>query len=135
MGSQFARETLADGKVIPGFGHGVLRFTDPRYTIQWRFAAEHFPYDPLFKLANVCYEAIPPVLKATGKVKNPWPNVDALSGTMMQYYNLDQEDYYTVVFAVSRSLGCMSNLVWSRLMGLPIERPKSVDVNWLVQRV
>merc|ERR1711976_1009765 len=86
------------------------------------FAQKHFPDDPLFKLSKVCLEAIPPVLQATGKVANPWPNVDALSGTCMQYYKLDQEDYYTVVFAVSRSLGVTANLVWSRLMGLPIER-------------
>ncbi|CAK0870077.1 unnamed protein product [Prorocentrum cordatum] len=133
--TKFAKDTLASGKVIPGFGHGVLRKTDPRYMIQRDFAEANFPDDPLFKLANACYKAIPPVLEATGKVKNPWPNVDALSGTCMQYYNLDQEDYYTVVFAVSRSLGCMSNMVWSRLMGLPIERPKSVTVDWLVNHV
>jgi len=126
--TQYAKDTLASGKVIPGFGHGVLRKTDPRYMIQRDFAAQHFPDDPLFKLANVCYKAIPPVLEATGKVKNPWPNVDALSGTCMQYYGLKQEDYYTVVFAVSRSLGCMANLVWSRMMGLPIERPKSMTL-------
>ena len=79
--TQFAKDTLASGRVVPGFGHGVLRVTDPRYAIQHAFAAKKFPDDPLFKLANVCYEAIPPVLEATGKVKNPWPNVDALSGT------------------------------------------------------
>jgi len=129
--TKYAQDTLASGKVIPGFGHGVLRKTDPRYMIQRAFAAKHFPDDPLFKLANVCYEAIPPVLEATGKVKNPWPNVDALSGTCMQRYGLVQEDYYTVVFAVSRSLGCVSNLVWSRLMGLPIERPKSMTLDSL----
>lgn len=129
--TQYAKDTLASGKVIPGFGHGVLRATDPRYVIQSDFAKAKFPDDPLFKLANVCLEAIPPVLQATGKVKNPWPNVDALSGTCMQYYGLDQEDYYTVVFAVSRSLGCTANLVWSRLMGMPIERPKSVTLDWL----
>lgn len=129
--TKYAKDTLASGKVIPGFGHGVLRKTDPRYMIQRDFAAAQFPDDPLFKLANVCYEAIPPVLEATGKVKNPWPNVDALSGTCMQHYGLNQEDYYTVVFAVSRSLGCMANLVWSRIMGLPIERPKSMTLDSL----
>jgi len=129
--TQYAKDTLASGRVIPGFGHGVLRKTDPRYMIQRDFAAKHFPEDPLFKLANVCYEAIPPVLEATGKVKNPWPNVDALSGTCMQHYGLTQEDYYTVVFAVSRSLGCTANLVWSRIMGLPIERPKSMTLDAL----
>ena len=82
-------------------------------------------------MANVCYQAIPPVLEATGKVKNPWPNVDALSGTCMQHYGLTQEDYYTVVFAVSRSIGCLAQLTLSRRMGLPIERVKSVDMTWL----
>lgn len=133
--TQFAKDTLASGKVIPGFGHGVLRQTDPRYMIQRDFANQHLPDDPLFKLANACYKAIPPVLQATGKVKNPWPNVDALSGTLMQHYGLSQEDYYTVVFAVSRSLGCAANLVWSRMMGLPIERPKSVTLEWLSKNV
>ena len=129
--TQYAKDTLASGKVIPGFGHGVLRKTDPRYVILRDFAKEHLPEDNLFKLANVCYEAIPPVLQATGKVKNPWPNVDALSGTCMQYYGLTQEDYYTSVFAVSRAVGCVANLVWSRKMGLPIERPKSMDLDAL----
>lgn len=133
--TQFAKDTLASGKVIPGFGHGVLRNTDPRYTIQRQFAQDNFPNDPLVKLAEVCFQAIPPVLEATGKVKNPWPNVDALSGTCMQYFGLNQEDYYTVIFAVSRALGCSSKLVWSRMMGLPIERPKSVTLDWLSNKV
>jgi len=129
--SDFARATLAAKKVVPGFGHGVLRATDPRYLIQRDFAEKHFPDDELFQLANICFQAIPPVLEATGKVKNPWPNVDALSGTCMQYYGLKQEDYYTVVFAVSRSIGCLAQLVLSRRMGLPIERVKSVTLDWL----
>lgn len=133
--TKLAQDTLASGKVIPGFGHGALRITDPRYIIQREFAQEHFPDDPLFKLANVCFEAIPPVLKATGKVKSPWPNVDALSGCCMAKYGLTQEDYYTVVFSVSRAIGCTANLVWSRVMGLPIERPKSVTLDWLVEKV
>merc|ERR1719389_603329 len=100
--TQYAKDTLASGKVIPGFGHGVLRAPDPRYIIQREFAQKNFPDDPLVKLAELCYQAVPPVLQATGKVKNPWPNVDALSGTCMQYYGLSQADYYTVCFSVSR---------------------------------
>lgn len=132
--TKFAKDTLAQGKVIPGFGHGALRITDPRYTIQSEFALQNFPDDELYKLARICFQAIPPVLQATGKVKNPWPNVDALSGCCMSYYGLTQEDYYTVIFAVSRSLGVTSNLVWSRIMGLPIERPKSVTLDWLLEK-
>merc|ERR1712134_110169 len=132
--TKFAQDTLKAGKVIPGFGHGVLRVPDPRYIIQREFAHKGFPDDELVKLAEVVYKAIPPVLQATGKVKNPYPNVDALSGTCMSYYGLTQEDYYTVVFAVSRAIGCTANIVWSRLMGLPIERPKSVDLDWLLKK-
>mmetsp|Transcript_8849 Transcript_8849/g.15226 ORF Transcript_8849/g.15226 Transcript_8849/m.15226 type:complete len:502 (+) Transcript_8849:77-1582(+) len=132
--TKFAKDTLASGQVIPGFGHGALRITDPRYIIQRDFALENFPDNELLKLANVCFEAIPPVLAATGKVKNPWPNVDALSGTCISYYGMTQEDYYTVIFAVSRTLGVSANMVWSRLMGLPIERPKSVTLDWLQEQ-
>jgi citrate synthase len=133
--TQFAKDTLASGQVIPGFGHGVLRASDPRYMIKREFAQKNFPDDPLVKLAEVVFQAVPPVLQATGKVKNPWPNVDALSGTCMAHYGLTQEDYYTVVFAVSRALGVTANLVWSRLMGLPIERPKSVTLEWMQKNV
>jgi len=134
MVTKMAQDTLKAGKVIPGFGHGALRVTDPRYLIEREYALEKFPDDPLFKLANTCFEAIPPVLAATGKVKSPWPNVDALSGCCMSKYGLTQEDYYTVVFAVSRAIGCTSDLVWSRIMGLPIERPKSVTLDWLLEK-
>jgi len=117
--------------VVPGFGHGVLRAPDPRYVFQHEFCKENLGDDPLFKLADVCYQAIPPVLQATGKVKNPWPNVDALSGTVMKYYGLTQADYYTVCFSVSRVLGVTAQGVWSRLMGVPIERPNSVTLDWI----
>mmetsp|Transcript_35176 Transcript_35176/g.76822 ORF Transcript_35176/g.76822 Transcript_35176/m.76822 type:complete len:462 (-) Transcript_35176:159-1544(-) len=133
--TKFAKETLKSGKVIPGFGHGVLRTSDPRYLIQRSFAQAKFPNDPLVKLADACFMSIPSVLFGTGKVKNPWPNVDALSGTCMQHYGLTQEDYYTVVFAVSRAIGCMSNLVWSRMLGFPIERPKSMTLEFLANSV
>merc|ERR1719238_1491679 len=89
--TQYAKDTLASGKVVPGFGHAVLRAADPRYVLQHEFCKDHLADDPTFKLADVCYRAIPPVLQATGKVKNPWPNVDALSGTVMKYFGLKED--------------------------------------------
>jgi len=129
--TEFAKKTLASGKVIPGFGHAVLRNTDPRYTLEHEFAKKNLPNDPTFKLADACLQAIPPVLKASGKAKNPFPNVDALSGTILQYYGLKEAEFYTVVFSVSRAIGVMSQMVWSRLLGLPIERPNSVTIEFL----
>ncbi|KAG6789247.1 hypothetical protein POTOM_005337 [Populus tomentosa] len=107
-------KTLNSGKVVPGFGHGVLRKTDPRYTCQREFALKHLPDDPLFQL-----------------VKNPWPNVDAHSGVLLNYYGLTEARYYTVLFGVSRSIGICSQLIWDRALGLPLERPKSVTMELL----
>jgi len=129
--TDFAKKTLDSGKVIPGFGHAVLRNTDPRYMLEHEFAKKNLPNDPTFKLADACLQAIPPVLKASGKAKNPYPNVDALSGTIMQYYGLKEEEFYTVVFSVSRAIGVMAQMVSSRLFGIPIERPNSVTIEFL----
>jgi len=131
----FVKKTLAEGKVVPGFGHAVLRKPDPRYMLERDFALKHCKDDPLFQLVDACFQAIPEVLEATGKVKNPYPNVDAHSGQLMYYYNLKDPNYYTVVFAVSRAIGCVSQLVWSRAIGLPIERPKSVPLDTLKKLV
>jgi len=129
--TEFAKKTLGSGKVIPGFGHAVLRNTDPRYTLEHEFAKKNLPNDPVFKLADACLQAIPPVLKASGKAKNPFPNVDALSGTILQHYGMKEADFYTVVFSVSRAIGVMAQIVSARLLGLPIERPNSVTVEFL----
>ncbi|XP_022991887.1 citrate synthase, mitochondrial-like [Cucurbita maxima] len=124
-------KTLNSGKVVPGFGHGVLRKTDPRYTCQREFALKHLPDDPLFQLVSNLYEVVPPILTELGKVKNPWPNVDAHSGVLLNYFGLTEARYFTVLFGVSRSLGICSQLIWDRALGLPLERPKSVTLKWL----
>jgi len=123
--------TLNGGNVIPGFGHAVLRKTDPRYTCQREFALKHMPDDELFKLVSTIYEVVPGVLTEHGKTKNPWPNVDAHSGCLLTHYGLTEYDYYTVLFGVSRAFGALSQVVWDRILGLPLERPKSVTTEWI----
>mgnify|MGYP000974047883 CR=1 FL=1 len=129
--TDFAWETLKAGKVIPGYGHAVLRKTDPRYMCQRAFALKHLPNDPLFKLVNTVYEVMPTVLTEHGKTKNPYPNVDSHSGVLLKYYGLTQYDYYTVLFGVGRAFGVLAQLFWDRALGLPLERPKSVTSEWL----
>ncbi|XP_060517955.1 probable citrate synthase 1, mitochondrial [Cylas formicarius] len=129
----FIWKTLKSGQVVPGFGHAVLRKTDPRYTCQREFAQKHLPEDPLFKLVSDIYKVVPPILLELGKVKNPWPNVDAHSGVLLQYYGLKEMNYYTVLFGVSRALGVLASLVWDRALGLPIERPKSMSTDGLIK--
>jgi len=121
-----AWNTLNAGKVIPGFGHAVLRQTDPRYTSQREFALKHMPDDPLFHLVSTIFDVMPGVLTEHGKTKNPWPNVDAHSGCLLTHYGFTEYSYYTVLFGVSRGLGVLSQLFWDRALGLPLERPKSV---------
>ncbi|EME26096.1 citrate synthase (mitochondrial), partial [Galdieria sulphuraria] len=128
-------ETLNSGNVIPGFGHAVLRRTDPRYSCQREFALKHLPNDEIFQLVSLLYEVVPKVLTEQGKVSNPWPNVDAHSGTLLRYYGVKEMTFYTVLFGVSRALGTLSSLVWDRALGLPIERPKSVTTHWIKENM
>ena len=101
---------------------------------QREFALKHLPDDPMFKLVSDLYEVVPKVLTETGKVKNPWPNVDAHSGVLLQYYGLTEENFYTVLFGVSRALGVLSQGIWSRALGMPIERPKSLTLAAIRER-
>lgn len=127
----YVRKTLSEGKVVPGYGHAVLRKTDPRFTAQMEFAKKHLPDDELVKIVWLVYETVPPILKELGKVKNPWPNVDAHSGSLLVHYGLVEYEFYTVLFGVSRALGVLSSLCWDRALGLPLERPKSVTTKWM----
>lgn len=128
---EFAWETLKSGQVIPGYGHAVLRRTDPRYTCQREFALKYLPNDPLFKIVSTVFEVMPGVLTEHGKTKNPWPNVDAHSGVLLTHYGMTEHTYYTVLFGVSRAMGVLSQLFWDRALGMPIERPKSLTADWI----
>ncbi len=133
--TKFAWDTLNGGKVIPGYGHAVLRVTDPRFTAFRAFGMKHFPDDPVMQMVNKVFTIVPEVLKEQGKAKNPWPNVDAGSGALLYHYGLREFDYYTVLFSVSRAMGMLSQLVINRAMGSPIERPKSVTTVWMKKQV
>jgi len=138
---QFAYDTLNAGQVIPGYGHAVLRKTDPRFTVQLQFGKAHFPEDSVFKLASLVYDVVPGVLREQGKVKDPWPNVDAISGALQQHFGVQDCDptgacgFYTVLFGVSRVLGVSANAVWARALNQPIERPKSLTTAMLEKLV
>jgi citrate synthase len=135
--TQYAWDTLNAGQVIPGYGHAVLRRTDPRYSALYEFGKAHIKDDPIFELASLFYQVVPDVLKEHGKAKNPWPNVDAISGTVQRHYGVEDCDptgtcgFYTVLFGVSRVLGVSANAVWARALGQPIERPKSLTTAML----
>jgi len=126
-------DTLNSGQVIPGYGHAVLRKTDPRYTSQMEFCQKNLPDYPLFKLINMIYKVAPEILMKHGKAKNPWPNVDAQSGVIQWYYGVTEYSFYTVLFGIGRAIGTLANVVWDRALGYPIERPKSITTAMLEQ--
>jgi len=132
---KFAWDTLHSGKVIPGYGHAVLRVPDPRFTAQMDFAKARFPEDDLVRLADMVFDVVPQVLKEQGKAKNPAPNVDAISGTLQYYYGVSEFDFYTVLFGIGRAFGVTANYVWARALGQPLERPKSLTTKMLEEAV
>ncbi|KAF9457166.1 citrate synthase-like protein [Collybia nuda] len=126
-------KTLKGGQVVPGYGHGVLRNPDPRFIALQEFcnSRPEFQTSPIIQLVNKTSEVAPDVLKEHGKTKNPYPNVDATSGCVLYHYGFTEFKYYTVIFGVSRALGALTQLVWARALGLPLERPKSYSMDAL----
>jgi citrate synthase len=132
---EYINRTIMEGKVVPGYGHAVLRKTDPRFTAQMEFAKTHMPTDELVNIVWDVYDIAPQVLGGIKKIKNPWPNVDAHSGALLLHYGLKEYDFYTVLFGVSRALGVLTSLIWDRALGFPLERPKSVTTEWLRKEI
>ncbi len=128
-------DTLERGKVIPGYGHAVLRCTDPRYAAQLEFGKQYMPNDDLFQLVEMLYEIVPAALKKQGKAKGVFANIDAISGTLQYHCGIKEFDFYTVLFGVGRMLGITINLIWNRALWLPLERPQSITVEMLQDRI
>ena len=131
----YINKTINEGKVVPGYGHAVLRKTDPRFTAQMEFAKTHMPNDELVNIVWDVYDVAPNILGNFKKIKNPWPNVDAHSGALLLHYGLKEYDFFTVLFGVSRALGVLSSLIWDRALGMALERPKSVTSDWIKNKI
>jgi citrate synthase len=127
----YVQSELDAGRVIPGYGHAVLRVTDPRFTAQVLFGENHLPDDELFQFVKLVADVVPNILLKLGKVSNPWPNVDAINGALQYHFGVQQFEFYTVLFGISRIMGLTAHAVWSRAMMKPIERPKSLTTKML----
>jgi len=125
---EYAWNRLNGGQVIPGYGHAVLRVTDPRFTAFYEFAEMHNINDDNVKIVQMIYNIVPGILKEQGKAKNPWPNVDAASGSLLYAYGMTEFDFYTVMFGVSRAMGLCAQMIVNRMMMSPIVRPKSLTI-------
>ena len=132
---EYCWKRLNNGRVIPGYGHAVLRCPDPRFTAFMDFGKDHIKNDDVFDIVKALFDVVPPVLKEHGKAKNPWPNVDAASGSLLYYYGLKEFNYYTVLFSLSRAMGIISQIIINRALRIPITRPKSVTTDWLKNNI
>ena len=124
--ADYVKKTLSEGRVVPGYGHAVLRQPDPRFMAQKNFAEQYCKDDDIVNIVWRIFDVVPPILQSLGKIKNPWPNVDAHSGALLVHYGLKEYGFYTVLFGVSRALGVLAASCWSRALGFPLERPKSL---------
>ncbi len=130
----YLRKTLDAGRVIPGYGHAVLRQTDPRFTALHEFGKQHCADDPVFATVDRMSRVVPDVLAEQGKVSDPHPNVDAISGSLLYHFGIREFSYYTVLFAISRCMGMLAQVLNERILELPIRRPKSVTMRWLAEQ-
>jgi citrate synthase len=131
---QFIRSALANKELIYGFGHAVLRAEDPRATIQYELGETICGHDPLFRTAKNMREVAVKVLLENPKITNPYPNVDAVSGTLLNASGITDSDYYTVLFGFSRIVGITAQIVDERVhlrggKGVPIYRSKYIAEN------
>jgi citrate synthase len=129
--TQYVWDTLNSGQVIPGYGHAVLRKTDPRYLLQRDFSLKYLQDDQIFKYVDMLFKIVPPILQEHGKAKNPWPNVDAQSGVIQWHFGVREYDFYTVLFGIGRAIGICANVIWDRALLYPLERPKSLTTDML----
>lgn len=125
----YLRHRLQKGGVIHGFGHAVLRVEDPRATVFYQYAEKKAAHHPLVRLGLLLRKVGPKVLKENPKISDPYPNTDAMSGALLTALGFPYPEFYTLLFALSRSVGIAIQIVYERCearsgKGLPIVRPK-----------
>lgn len=129
--NNYIDKLFAEGKKLYGFGHAVLRVEDPRATVQYALGEKIAPDNKIFRMAVAMRKLGTEFLKKQEKVSNPYPNVDAVSGSLLTSVGLTDENYYTVLFGMSRCVGIAAQIIYERLearngKGTPIIRPKYI---------
>ncbi len=131
----YCQNLLTKGGLVSGYGHAVLRITDPRFIAFMDFGNKVIPDDEIYKMVKQLFEIVPKLLTEQGKAKDPWPNVDAVSGAMLYHYGVKEYEFYTVFFGVSRILGFSAQIILARAMGNALIRPKSVTTDWIKKQI
>ncbi|MEP7145866.1 MAG: citrate (Si)-synthase, partial [bacterium] len=66
----YCQKLLDKGGLVIGYGHAVLRITDPRFIAFLEFGTKTIPDDELFKIVKQLFEIVPDLLTAQGKAKD-----------------------------------------------------------------
>ena len=132
--SSFVNAEIDARRPIYGFGHGVLRAEDPRARLLIGLGEEICPDEDLYKTVKVLRKITPDILKERiPKIRNPYPNVDLGSGTLLHSVGFRKPDYYTTFFGWARVAGICAQILDERNAregrGTPIYRPKYIPRN------
>lgn len=125
----FLQKKVDMGGLIFGFGHAVLRVEDPRATVLYDYADQKHSDHSLVKIAKLLRKVAPKVLSQNPKISCPYPNIDAISGTLLTAAGFGYPKYFTVLFGLARCVGVSIQIVYERMearegKGTPIVRPK-----------
>ncbi len=121
-------QKLMDDKFkIPGFGHRVYHVKDPRSKVIQRLADEVI--EPGSEVADLYQIALTVEQVATARLgdRGLYPNVDLFSGCIFAALGIPT-DFFTPIFAASRTLGWMVNMKEQWESGNRIFRPTQVYV-------
>lgn len=131
VAEKLLRERLSGKKLIFGFGHAVLRVEDPRATLFYEYAEKHFSENDLVKTTLLLRTIGSKILAENPKISDPFPNVDAISGTALSVAGFSYPQFYTLLFGLSRSVGIAIQVLYEREYarggkGTPIVRPRYI---------
>jgi len=116
---------LDDHFKIPGFGHRVYHVKDPRSKVIQRLADDVIP--AASRMADLYQIALTVEDVATARLgdRGLFPNVDLFSGCVFAAIGIPT-DFFTPIFAASRTLGWMANMREQWESGNRIFRPTQI---------
>lgn len=122
----FVRGMLEEKARIPGFGHRIYQVKDPRSIVIQRLA-ESLLVDPEHrKLYDIALQ-VERVATERLSERGLWPNVDLFSGCVFNGIGVPT-DFYTPLFAASRTLGWVVHMREQWNSGNRLFRPRQIYV-------
>ncbi|CAK9810720.1 Probable citrate synthase, mitochondrial [Anthophora quadrimaculata] len=105
-------------------GYTDSEYCDPRYTAILNYAREYLPNDTNVKLSQTVTQIVTTIIKAA-KGKNIFPEQNAIAAPILQFYGLRDMKFNQVLLCMSRALGAVASIIWTRAVNVPVEHPAS----------